>query len=100
MLEGSRADERQCLAAGAAIYCARPVCAPAVKLCGNQLRKGQATYRLTAVLNGANKYWKLILLHHFYFTGIRGNVVGAATTVVEGSPMQTGTHYITNALLM
>ena len=66
---------------------------PTVKLCGNQLCKGRATCRVTARWDRVNKEWKSILLRHLYFTGTRGEVVGAAMTVAEWFPVQMGNYY-------
>ena len=67
---------------------------PAVSLRGNQLRKGQGTYRVTAGVDGANKYWKSILMGPFYFAGTRGKAVrggndhGRVVSRVDGKPLQ------------
>ena len=66
---------------------------PAVKLHGNQLCKVRATGRVTTRRDGVNKDWKPIILRRLYFTETRGEVVGAATTVAEWFPVQTGNYY-------
>ena len=69
------------------------MCNTAVKLHGNQLHKGRATYRVTAGCDGGNKEWKPTLLRHLYFTETQREVVGAAMTMAEWFPVQRGNYY-------
>ena len=66
---------------------------PAVKLHGNQLRKGWATCQVTADCDRVNKEWKPTLLRCLYFMETRREVVGAATTMAEWFRIWTGNYY-------